>query len=185
MSHQNSIDKPVVIIGGGLAGLATARELHQKNIQFRLFEASDRVGGRVKSDTLDGFILDRGFQVLITSYPENEHFLNTSALDLKSFLAGAYIHIGKKRYRIGDPFRDFLTIPRTLLSAIGLIRDKYLLLKLRNRLLKMSDAEIFKQPEISTLEALHNYGFSKTIIETLFKPFYGGIFLEPELKTSR
>ena len=79
---------PVVIVGAGLSGLTCAKELHAKGVEFVLLEASDAVGGRVRTDEVDGFLLDRGFQVLLTAYPEAARQLNYGSLDLKPFEPG-------------------------------------------------------------------------------------------------
>jgi len=74
----------VLIVGGGLAGLACARALQEKGVSFEILEASDGLGGRVRTDEVDGFLLDRGFQVLLTAYPEAQRVLNYPKLDLRS-----------------------------------------------------------------------------------------------------
>jgi len=177
----------VIIIGGGLSGLTAARELHKEDIDFLLLEATDRVGGRVKTDVIDGFRLDHGFQVLLTAYPEAREWLDYSQLDLKSFAPGALLlYPNGKHDRLGDPLRDFSSLFPTLFSKAGNIKDKLLTLKLRNRLARISIDEIFEQEEIATLEALSNeYGFSPQMITRFFKPFFAGIFLEKDLVTSR
>ena len=85
--------KPIVIVGAGLAGLTCARQLQESGIPFRIFEAGDDVGGRVRTDDVDGFLLDRGFQVMLSAYPACQRWLDTAALDLRAFEPGAAIRI--------------------------------------------------------------------------------------------
>jgi phytoene dehydrogenase-like protein len=73
----------VLIVGGGLAGLACAVRLHEAGAQPLILEASDDVGGRVRTDVVDGFRLDRGFQVFLDAYPEAGKLLNLPRLDLR------------------------------------------------------------------------------------------------------
>lgn len=181
------MEPSVIIIGGGLAGLTAARQLHDNGIDFLLLEASDRIGGRVKTDVIDGFRVDHGFQVLLTAYPEAKRWLDYSKLNLKAFLPGALLlYPDGKRDRLGDPLRDFSSLFPTLFSQAGNVKDKLLILKLRNRLAALSIEEIFQQEEISTRKALRQaYGFSTQMVERFFAPFFAGIFLEKELVTSR
>ena len=91
---MNSPD--VVIVGAGLAGLCCARRLAQCGVSFQVVEASDGVGGRVRTDIVEGFRLDRGFQLYLPSYPEGTRVLDYDALDLKHFTPGARIwHRGR------------------------------------------------------------------------------------------
>lgn len=176
-----------IIIGGGLAGLSAARELHKNGIDFLLMEATDRIGGRVKTDIIDGYRLDHGFQVLLTAYPETKKELNYEKLNLKTFLPGAVLlYPDGNTDRIGDPLRDFSSLFPTLFSNAGNVADKLKILTLKNRLSKLSIDEIFQQKEISTHSALsREYGFSQKMIDRFFAPFFAGIFLEKELMTSR
>ena len=177
----------VIIIGGGLAGLTAARQLYANGIDFHLLEATGRIGGRVKTDEINGFKLDRGFQVLLTNYPEAKRWLDYKKLDLKSFSPGAMLlYPDGKKDLIGDPLRDFSSLFPTLFSNSGTIMDKLKILKLKNRLSSLSVEEIFQQKEMTTQEALSSeYGFSSKMIERFFAPFFSGIFLEKELTTSR
>ena len=84
----------VLIVGGGLSGLCCARRLQQAGVPFLLLEASDAVGGRVRTDVVDGFRLDRGFQVFLSSYPEARATLDYDALQLRPFLPGALVRSG-------------------------------------------------------------------------------------------
>lgn len=181
------MDATAIIIGGGLSGLTAARQLHQQGIDFILLEASDRIGGRVKTEVIDDFRLDYGFQVLLTAYPEAKRWLDYSKLDLKAFAPGALLlYPDGSRDRIGDPLRDFSSLWPTLTSKAGSISDKLKILRLRNRLSGLSIEKIFQQEEISTKRALsEEYGFSEQMINRFFRPFFSGIFLEKELATSR
>jgi protoporphyrinogen oxidase len=177
----------VIIIGGGLSGLTAARQLHKKGIDFLLLEATDRIGGRIKTDVIDGFRLDHGFQVLLTGYPEVRKWLDYSKLDLKAFSPGALLlYPDGQQDQLGDPLRDVSSLFPTLLSKSGNLKDKFSILRLRNRLKKLSIEDIFQQEEISTKAALQEvYGFSPQMINRFFEPFFAGIFLEKDLNTSR
>jgi phytoene dehydrogenase-like protein len=177
-------DSDVVIVGGGLAGLACARHLHQHGIAFQIIEASDELGGRVRTDRVAGFLLDRGFQVLQTAYPEAQRVLDYSKLDLHTFVPGAVIRMDDNAYRLADPVRKPLAAFESLFSPIGTLSDKLRLLTLRQRLHRDSIDVIFKREERTTFDALHREGFSPTIVSTLFRPLLRGIFLEMGLKTS-
>ncbi len=175
----------VIIIGGGIAGLSAAIHLQRRGLNIKLLEATDRVGGRVKTDKVDGYRLDRGFQVLLTAYPETKKMLDYEALDLRSFKPGAIIVDEQGQQLVGDPTRWLGSTFGTLFNSVGTFRDKLNILLLRNRLKRLTIDDLFAQEEINTQAALEQYGFSKAMIENFFQPFLSGIFLEQELSTSR
>lgn len=174
----------IIIVGAGLSGLSAAYHLEQKGHQVTIVEASDRVGGRVKTDKVDGFLLDRGFQVLLTAYPEARAMFDYDALDLKHFVSGAKIFHTKGTASIGDPMRQISSLFPTLFSPVGSIVDKLKMLFLKNQVKGSTIDQIFRQAETTTLKRLQNFGFSEKMIKHFFKPFFGGIFLEKDLKTS-
>jgi len=159
------------IIGSGLAGLTAAKCLNERGIDFTLIESSDRVGGRVKSDKVDGFTLDHGFQVMLTSYPQVQKHLNLNDLELGTFSPGARI-FNDELYTISDPLRDPRKFLQTLFAPVKELSDTLKILSLKRH------EEHTKQ---ETISFLRDYGFSEKIIQQFFKPFFSGIFLEKEL----
>lgn len=174
----------VIIIGAGLSGLSAAIHLHRQGRKVLILEASDRAGGRVKTDFVDGFILDRGFQVLLTAYPEAKMLLNYKDLQLQKMLPGATVLYDGGIFEIADPIRRPLALFSTLFAPVGTIRDKINTLWLKNKLQKMSIDDIFNQREQTTLQQLSDYGFSQKMIQRFYKPFLSGIYLENQLTTS-
>ena len=175
----------VIIVGAGLAGLAAAVHLHRQGRKVLLLEASERAGGRIKTDSHEGFLLDRGFQVLLTAYPETQTLLNYTDLKLKKMLPGATVLYDGGNFEIADPFRRPSAAFATLFAPVGTLKDKINTLWLKNRLQKLTIDEIFEQPEQTTSKQLAEYGFSTKMIQRFYAPFLSGIFLENELKTSR
>jgi phytoene dehydrogenase-like protein len=174
----------VLIVGAGLSGLCCARRLQQQGIRCLVLEAADGVGGRIRTDTVDGFRLDRGFQVFLTSYPEAKSILDYEALDLKPFLPGALVRYGGRFHELTDPWRRPLSAIRSLFSPIGSLADKLRVARFRSSSLRGSIEDLFFYPETTSLQALQDAGFSPSLIERFFRPFLGGIFLDPELRTS-
>ncbi|MEQ8820930.1 MAG: NAD(P)/FAD-dependent oxidoreductase [Sumerlaeia bacterium] len=167
----------VVIIGAGLAGLACARHLVANGVAFHIYEASDGPGGRVRTDLVDGYSLDRGFQVLLTAYPECRRVLDYDALELKAFHPGAMIWRDGRFHMQSDPMRQPSEAFATLFANIGTFRDKLRVLSLRSRAMKGDLAKIFSREETSALDVLRDIGFSPAMIEAFWRPFLGGIFL--------
>ena len=174
----------IAILGGGISGIIAALELEARDVFPTLYESSNRLGGRVKTDFVDDIPLDHGFQVLLTAYPEVVKYLDLSALELHYFKPGAYV-FGKdgKVELIGDAFRDPSFLWPTIKANAASLLDKIKLLSEQRRISGLSVKEIFNQPDRSTLESLSSK-YSERFINQFFKPFYGGIFLEKELQTS-
>lgn len=176
-----------LIIGGGIAGLTAAYYLQQARRPFLVVEADSSLGGRVQTDEVNSYRLDRGFQVFLTAYPEAQCILDYAALDLRRFKPGACI-LGSdgSTARIGDPMRDISSLWPTLTSGVGSMGDKLKILSLKRKLSAQSVQDIFEQNETTTSSALTGeYGFSDDMIKRFFTPFFRGIFLEDDLSTSR
>ncbi|TVP51430.1 MAG: FAD-dependent oxidoreductase [Mongoliibacter sp.] len=174
----------IYIIGAGVSGLVAAFELEKSGLSPVILEASDEVGGRVRTDKVDGFLLDRGFQVLLTAYPEAQRYLDYDLLNLKNFDPGAIILKPGNSFSVHDPLRNPSKAISMAFSAVGTLKDKIKIFQLTQELKKKSDAEIFTEPNSATLQYLQDYGFSVKIIDNFFKPFFKGIFLENDLSTS-
>ena len=172
---KNSIK--VHIIGGGVSGLVAAQVLENHGISPVIIDANDRVGGRVKTDIVKGFQLDRGFQVLLSSYSAAKKYLDYKSLDLQQLKAGSCVFVGGKQCFFGDPLRDLSLFIPTLFSPLGTLGDKLKIAKLNFHLQKKTIDKIFEDREITTKEYLIAKGFSKKIIKNFFAPFFNGIFL--------
>lgn len=177
---------PIIIIGAGVAGMCCARHLQKRQLPVILLEAGDDIGGRVRTDRDGGFLFDRGFQVFQTAYPEARKELNYPALRLHPFNPGALVYCQGRLHRVADPLRQPRHLLATALSPIGTLGDKLRVARLRQRVCAPSLPELFRQPETSTLAYLQAQGFSPSIIEGFFRPFYSGVFFEKDLaSTSR
>ncbi|WP_299799734.1 NAD(P)/FAD-dependent oxidoreductase [uncultured Maribacter sp.] len=181
---MNKQDYKIHIIGAGISGLIAATVLEKHGYSPVLIEASERVGGRVKTDIINGYQLDHGFQVLLTAYPAAQKYLDYNALELQNFLPGASIFKNGKQEVIGDPLRDASLLFSTLFANIGTVADKLKILKLNTSLKKKSIDEIFSDEAQTTFSYLTDLGFSSEIINDFFTPFFSGIFLENKLETS-
>jgi phytoene dehydrogenase-like protein len=175
----------VVIVGAGLAGLSAAREIQRHGLSVIVLDSSDAVGGRVRTDIVDGFQLDRGFQVMLTAYPELQSQVDMRALDLRPFDPGALVWRNGKGHAVSDPFRKPQTLATTAFAPIGSVFDKARIVVLRARVMRRKPAVLLGGQDVSTDVALRAFGFSTKIINRFFRPLFGGIQLDPHLATSR
>lgn len=185
-------DRPsTLIVGAGLAGLAAAVTLVRAGRPVLLCDASDAVGGRVRTDLVDGFLLDRGFQVLLTAYPEAQRLLDYAALQLRPFYAGAYLAWRGKLRLLADPWRHPLDALRNLPESPGTWADRLRIARLRSSI-SLRDAthtarhwrnQPLLHPSHSTAERWRALHFSQDFQQAFLAPFFRGIFLDPDLRT--
>ncbi|MFI9011857.1 NAD(P)/FAD-dependent oxidoreductase [Actinosynnema sp. NPDC053489] len=182
-------DADVVVVGAGLAGLAAAVRLHRAGLAVVVCEAGDDVGGRVRTDEVDGFLLDRGFQVLLPAYPEVRRLFDLPALELRPFLRGAVAVADSGRYHLVPPWRR----PSAAASiaadaarfALGRPRDVAALGALSARDLLAPDAVLRRQsPDRSIRAELSHWGVSERTVREVLGPFLAGVFLDPALTDS-
>ena len=179
----------VIVVGAGLSGLAAARHLTRHGADVTVLEGSDGVGGRVRTDVVDGFRLDRGFQLYNPAYPEGARVLDHQALDLKSFVAGARVVIergGRRRVvRVADPRRRPTWAVPSVLALIGspLATARFGAYAASRAVRSVPSLQ--RDPDITSEEALRRAGVDRALMETVLRPFLSGVFLESELSTSR
>jgi phytoene dehydrogenase-like protein len=173
----------VLIIGAGLAGLACARRLTQSGLTYTVLEASDGIGGRIRTDRVEGFQLDRGFQIFLTGYPEARKMLNYPALGLMPFHPGALIRYAGRFHLMSDLSRRPQDLAQTLVSPIGSLTDKLQMLRVRRHALRQRLCSEMSDPARPTREVLQAYQFSDAMMTRFFNPFLSGVFLETGLTT--
>ncbi len=179
----------VIIVGGGIAGLTCALYLQKENIPFVILEGSDAVGGRVRTDMVNGFLLDRGFQIFLTAYPEAKEILDYDGLQLQSFYPGAMIWANGSMHKVADPFRRPFDAVGSIFNPIGTLGDKMKMAGLQESILNSNKSSVATisdtlRDETTTLSRLAQIGFSSNMTDRFFRPFFSGIYLEPELQTS-
>lgn len=180
---------PVIVVGAGLAGLTAARQLHDAGYSVRVFEAETQIGGRVRTSTHpEGFLIDRGFQILLSAYPALARHVNLDALDVRPFASGARVWTGARLVPLSNPLRHPGELLRDVTSPVFGVADKL-------RLARWA-AEVGRAPwttaaeaataseDQSALSALRASGFSEDFIDRFARPFWGGITLDRSLSVS-
>jgi len=172
----------VVVIGAGLAGLATARALSLAGRDVQVIEASDGIGGRVRTDNVDGLLLDRGFQVYNPSYVEGARVLDLEALDLHNLTPGIQVSLANKSFELGDPRRNPLSLFDSVTAPVGSLRAK---LKFARYALKKGFGSTRADAIDQHTDAFLRFAFGEQLSQTLLRPFLAGVFLEDDLETSK
>ena len=176
--------KTAIVVGAGISGLSCALELEKNGYRVQILEKENHPGGRVHSDVINGYILNRGFQVLQTGYPETKRLLDYEKLELCNLDPEVWIMNNNKIKKLYDPIQNPSNLLKAAFSNVGTFQDKLRLLQLRQSTTSRSTNKIFQENETTSLEQINNYGFSESIINEFFKPLFGGAFLDNELDTT-
>jgi predicted NAD/FAD-dependent oxidoreductase len=174
----------VVVVGAGLAGLSAADLLCDAGLDVALLEAGDEVGGRVRTDRVDGFLLDRGFQILLPAYPELARRVDLAALRLRPFTRGAFVHSRGHRFLLADPREGTAALRGLAGQRVLGARDLAALAGLSARDLLAPDSAILAGADRTTRHELSRWRLSADAVNTVLRPFLAGVFLEPDLDTS-
>lgn len=173
-----------LIVGAGVAGLTCARVLNRKGFAVSVLEASDEVGGRVRTDDVDGFRLDRGFQVLLEAYPEVRQEIDLATIPHGVFSSGSCIYDGKQTRLFADPLRHPRHGLSSALHPAGSLGDKLKLARLRHQLANLPLSELFAGEDMSTSDYWEHVGFSASMQKQFLAPFFRGIYLADETEVS-
>ncbi|GAA2301577.1 FAD-dependent oxidoreductase [Streptomyces caniferus] len=184
-SRRNDRERwDVVVVGAGPAGLACARDLLTAGLRVRLLEATDSVGGRMRTDRVAGCTVDRGFQVFNTAYPQVRRRVPLKRLRLRRFTPGFLVYDGDRRFRFADPTRAPRQALEGLAGGLAGPRDLAALATLTGRDALAPAALLRRGRDTTTRRTLARAGFTDGFVERFFRPFLSGVFLEDELETS-
>ncbi|GAA4088153.1 FAD-dependent oxidoreductase [Nocardioides kongjuensis] len=174
---------PVLVVGGGLAGLACAARLHREGVPALVLEGGERVGGRVGSDVVDGFTLDRGFQVLNTAYPALRRTVRLQDLDLRLLPSGVRVRREGRLHDLPHPLASPAAPLRALTSGATGLRGKAALARYAGGVLTAGPRRLKDRPDVTAGEAWA--GLPTALVRDVLVPFVSGVVLEDEMTTSR
>ncbi len=178
-------DVDVVVVGAGLAGLATARHLHARGVSVTVVEKADDTGGRIRTDRQDGFLLDRGFQLFNPAYPEAARVFDVDLLELQPFKAGVVVAMGDSRYVLGDPRRWPAATVSTLRAPVGSMREKIALARYALDVGYRPVQRITGGADISLAEAFAERHLGGGVESHVLQPFLSGVLADGTLDSSR
>ena len=183
-------DAAVIVIGAGVAGLTCAAELTRAGRSVVVLEASDGLGGRIRTDRQDGYLLDRGFQVILDAYPAVRRQVDLAELRPAAFDAGAVVWDGRALHSLADPFRHPKALGPDIRSPLFGLLDKVRIASLAVRARSagwLSAREAAGEPaaDRSGADLLWDGGFGRRFVDHFARPFWGGITLDPMLDGSQ
>jgi phytoene dehydrogenase-like protein len=174
----------VTVVGAGMAGLICASDLTRAGLDVTVLESAEAIGGRVRTDRLDGFRLDHGFQILLTAYPQVKARINVDALGLGEFASGATVRTPAGMQRLSNPLQRPGDLLETLRNPVATVADKLRAGRLVADVLVTPPKRLLRRPDTSTAERLERAGFSAGFVDSFWRPFFSGIQLDPDLEVS-
>ncbi len=162
--------KKIVIVGSGLSGLSCAYHLKKNGINSSIYDQSHKIGGRIFSENIDGFICDNGFQILLNNYEEVKKILDYKDLNMKYFESGAKIYTDSKILKVYNPVFNPIKSLKSDFNQIFSYSDYFNVIK-----------TLFIKNQMSTKQYL-THSFSKSANKLFFEPFFKGVFLDDNLK---
>jgi phytoene dehydrogenase-like protein len=183
--YGEGVSLDVVVIGAGMAGLCTALWLVDRGMEVAVVEAGDTPGGRVRTDKVDGYLLDRGFQLYNPAYPEGRRLLDYRALNLRPYIAGVAVALDGTTVRLADPRRRPSWALRSATADVGGIAGKLRFAAMMAQVGYRRAANVLAGPDTTTEAALRGRGIPEPLVERVLRPFLAGVFGEDELRTSR
>ncbi|SDF74696.1 Flavin containing amine oxidoreductase [Lentzea fradiae] len=173
----------IVVVGAGLAGLSAASELVAAGLEVAVLEASDEVGGRVRTDVDGGVRFDRGFQILLPAYPELTR-LDLDPFPLRHLRSGVFVHDRGRHDLLADPRGGTYSWDGLLRQHVLGARDLAALAGFSARDAFGAVRPLLAAPDRTTRDELRRLGVTDRGVESVFRPFLAGVFLERELRTS-
>lgn len=174
----------VAIVGAGISGLTAAFHLEKKGYKVAVFESSGQIGGRCKTEYLDGFVLDKGLHFFQKGYTESKKMLDFRSLRLESIYPGALVHYQHKFHLVTNPLRRLSDVLSTAIAPISTLKDKLKMLGLLTQLNAFPEKVIFSMPDQDVGTFLKEKGFSDVFISSFFKPFVKTVFYDDSMQVS-
>ncbi|KAF8014024.1 hypothetical protein BT93_I1785 [Corymbia citriodora subsp. variegata] len=181
--RPNPSSPKVVVVGAGLAGLAAAARLRSDGIPSSSLRPPTRLAAVSAPTSSTASSSTAGSRSSSRPTPKPEA-ARLPGLDLRRFYSGALVYYDGRFHTVADPIKHFSDSVKTLANPIGSVLDKLLIGLTRIRVLSRSDREILTADEVRTIDLLTKLGFSDSILDRFFRPFFGGIFFDKELETT-
>ena len=182
------LSQSIAVLGAGLSGLRCAALLHEAGFDVQVYEKADRIGGRMMTDKINGFLIDHGFHVMQTAYPTSKRAFDFKKLEAQAFEPGAVVVQHKKGkpkfWRLADPFRRPVQGLAGGLNGFASPFDLLRVARLREFVRRGKTERVFSGDDKETSTMLHKRGFSQSMIDRFFHPLFSGIFLEKDLRTN-
>lgn len=173
------MDAQVIVVGAGVAGLRCAAELQAAGVDVQVLERADAVGGRVRTDVVDGFRCDRGFQLLNPAYPAVRRHIDVSALQLRQFGAGALVRRDRGFVVVADPRREPRLIAQSLRSGLVSPRALVSLARWLAETL-VRPQRMLDEPDETLADSLARAGVGGPLRHEVLEPFLAGVLAEPD-----